>query len=307
MGCAQGSQSKLLVDDVTPFDGSSERYDFLYEDVIKRGRIIGARSITGTRSAYAGNTREGQYVVGGRLATYTCQDDLDEWLPRILGANESTDVFDVDEALQPFVMLIDRVGAVFQYDNCYVDKAVWRGAAGPGDAEPELIEQILTIVGQTETLGTVWPVGAPDLSVGAARAPYILSDGVLTVNSVTYAIKSFVLYVDNHIQPRWVNSLYPTALCPGDRTVMLRVVLPFTAASDAVYSGLYDGNSLTGVNASLVFTNGIYSTTFTFKGLQWARTSPSVPGKQEIELTIDFMARKTGSDSEIVVTNEAVA
>lgn len=306
MGCSQGALSKLLIDSATPFDGSSERYDFLYEDVIKRGRIIGARSITGTRSAYTYNTREGQYVIGGRLATYTSPGDLDLWLPRILGANESTDVFDVAESLQTFVMLIDRVGAVFQYDGLYVDKAVWRGAAGPGDAEPELVEQILTIVGQTETLGTAWPGTAPALSTAGNRAPYILSEGVLTVDSTPYQIKSFVLYVDNHIQPRWVNSLYPTALCPGDRTVMLRVVVPFTSADDAVYSGLYAGNSLTGVSADLTFTNGTVSTAFAFEGLQWARTSPSVPGKREIELTIDFMARKTGSDSEIVVTNDSV-
>ena len=307
MGCSQGAHSQLLIDAATPFDGSSERYDFLYEDVIKRGRIVGARAISGTRSAFTGNTREGHYVVGGRLATYTSPADLDKWLPRALGAAEAADEFDMAESLPVFVMLIDRVGAVFQYDGLYVDKAIWRGAAGPGNAEPELIEQVITMIGQTETLGTAWPGTAPALSVGANRAPYIMADGVLTVDSVTYQIKSFVLYVDNHIQPRWVNSLYPTALCPGDRTVMLRVVVPFTSADDAVYSGLYThASQLTGVSADLTFSNGTISTAFAFEGLQWAKTSPSVRGKTEIELTLDFYVRRTGSDSELVVTNDSV-
>ena len=307
MGCSQGALSKLLIDPTSSFDASSERYDYLWEDVVKNGRIIGARSITGTRSGYTGITREGQYTVGGRISMYTSPADLDNWLPRVLGAAESSDDFALDESIPAFYMLIDRVGAVFQYNGCYVDRAVWRGSSGPGDEEPELVEQILTVIGQTETLGTSWPSPEPSLSVAANRNPYSMAVSTLTVNGVTYQFNSFVLMVDNHVRPRWVNSLYATALCPADRTVILRVTVPFTSADDAVYSGLYYGNSITGVDASLVFTNTNVSTTFTFTGLQWAQSSPHVEGKKEINLEIDFIARRTGSSGEIEVTNDSNA
>lgn len=301
MACSQGSQSKLLVDVDTTFDGSSERYEFLYETMQKQGRIIGARGITGTRSQAVERTRLGSYVTGGRLAMQANAGDLDNWLPRILGANESTDTFALAESLQEFYMLFDKVGGVFRYDSCYVDRAIFRSQAGPGDSEAEFVEMILEIMATDEDPDQSWPGTAPALSTAANRQPYILSDGVLTVNGSPYPIKNFVLAIDNHLQPRWTNSLTPTAICPADRSVVLRTTNPFTSTE---FAGLYDlAAAAGGVSATLVFTNGSYSTTFTMDGLQWADNSPQVRGKQEIPLTLDFFARMKGSDRELVVTN----
>jgi hypothetical protein len=309
MGCSQGAHSKLLVDSALPFDASSEIYDFLYEDLQKKGRIVGARGITGSRSQVIERTRLGTYLTSGRIASYTSPYDLDNWLPRILGASPSGDTFALEEALPAFHVLIDRVGGAFRYGECYVNRGVFRGKAGPGDAEPELIEQIVEIIAQDETADTaanIWPGVEPTLDTSAARVPYIMADGVLTINSTDYYFQEFVLVVDNHLQPRWVNSLTPTAICPSNRTVALRVGFPFTAASDAVFSGLYDlAAAEDGVTATLVFTAGTVSTTFTFNGLQWADNSPVVQGKQEIPLYIDFISRMKGTDREIVVTNDA--
>jgi hypothetical protein len=83
--------------------------------------------------------------------------------------------------------------------------------------------------------------------------------------------------------------------------VILRTTNPFTATE---FSGLYNNaDAKAGVAATLVFTNGDYSTTFTMAGLQWADTTPVVKGKQEIPLFLDFQARMKGTDREIVVTN----
>ena len=316
MGCAQGSQSKLLVEPGTSpytFDSNSSRLDFLYEDIQKSGRLIGGRAITGTRSAYANRMRQGHYLVSGRLATYTCAADLHAWLPRICGASETgTGTFELGELIsgtdEEFGILIDRVGGIFQYDNCKVDSCFWRGQAAPGDAEPELIEQVLNIVSKEETLGTSWPSPEPSLSVADNRLPYIMADGTLTIGGTPYNFKSFVLLFDNRLQVRWVNSLAPNIICAGDRVVMLRVTFPFTASNDAVFSGLYQHASRhDGVSASLTFAvsgKGI-STTFTFTGLQWVQSSPVVSGKREIDLTLDFVCRKTAvSTDELVVTND---
>jgi hypothetical protein len=312
MPCSQGSQSRLLIEGgASPhvFDASSELYDFLYEDISKQGNLVGGKGIAGTRSNYANRIREGSYLIGGKLSTYTCPKDLDLWLPRILGAAEVNDVFALDDALLPFGMLIDRVAGVFKYSNCYIDKAIWRCEAGPGDGEPELVEQVLIIQAMAEDSTAAWPVSPPALSVAANRNPYITADGILTIGSTGYVFHDFVIVVDNHLSPRWVNSLTPTALCPQDRTVMLRVTFPFTVAADAVLSGIYqNANRHTGVTATIVMTStgAACSTTWTFTGLQWAQVSPTVPGKRDIRLTVDFVARKTGSAQELVVTNDSV-
>lgn len=321
MGCTQGSQAKLLVEpgssDYT-FDSDSERYDFLYESIAKQGRLVGGRAITGTRSAYANVMREGHYSVGGKLGMYTNPSDLDLWLPRILGGPETGtggDTFEVAEALTgsdvDFGMLIDRVGGIFQYDDCLVNSCFWRGKAGPGDGEPELIEQVLDIMALDETLGTSWPSPAPELSVADNRSPYIMADSTVTIGTTTYAIKAFVILIDNRLEPRWVNSTKPTALCPRERVVMVRMTFPFTASDDAVFSGLYQNSSRhDGVSASIAFapSGKGYSTTFNFEGLQWVQQSPGVQGKREIPLTLDFVARKTSVDTdEVSVANDSSA
>ena len=314
MGCSQGAQAKLLVEpgaSAHTFDASSEVYDFRYESIQKKGRIVGGKSIFGSRSNYISPTRQGQAEVGGNLATYTSAADLDLWLPRVLGAAESTETFDIADTLPAFGMLIDRVGGIFQYTDCTVNRCMWRGKAGPGDSEPEMIEQVLNIWALGETLGTSWPGSPPTMSVAANRASYIMSDSVLTVGSA-YPIKAFVLMVDNHLQRRWVNSVNATALCPGDRTVMLRVLMPFTAADAAVFSGLYQHASrLTGVSATLVFTptgaGAGVSTSFALEKLQWVQTSPVVRGKTEIDLQVDFLVRKAAvATSEIIATSDSV-
>lgn len=311
MTCSQGALSAILVEPGSSphtFDADSEALYFLHEDLAKRGRIIGARGIAGTRSNFAARTREGPYEVSGRLATYTTPADLDRWLPRILGGAQDGTSFPLAETLPSFGVMIDRVGGVFEYQDCYVNRAIWRSRAEPGDAEPEMLEQMVEIIGKEEDATVSWPSGAPDPSQETNDHPYIHADGTLTIDSVEYYFKSFMLIVDNHIEPRWVNSLTATELCPADRTVMLRALFPFTASNDAVFSGLYKhADQLTGVSATLVFTGqgNNCSATFTFEGLQWAQFSPSVRGKTEIEMAVDFVARKTGDSDELSVTNDS--
>src|SRR5690242_859936 len=93
---AQGSQSRLCFEPGSSphtFDSSSEPYDPLYETLRKRGRIVGGNTIRGTRSQSYERTRYGAYPVGGRVAFNISPHDLDNWLPRMLGANESSDTF----------------------------------------------------------------------------------------------------------------------------------------------------------------------------------------------------------------------
>src|SRR5688572_9315496 len=105
MACAQGSLSALYVEpgaSTHTFDSSSERYEFLYETLQKRPRIVGGNGIRGTRAQSVERTRLGAYPVGGRIAMNVSPADLDLWLPRILGATESSDTFATAESLPSF-------------------------------------------------------------------------------------------------------------------------------------------------------------------------------------------------------------
>jgi len=302
MVCTQGAQARLIVDAALPFDDNSEAYDFLYETMQAKKRIVGTRSIVGSRKQLVERTRSGTYATGGRLSMYMNPADLDAWLPRILGAAAAGDTFATAETVPSFQMLIDKVGGILRYDTCYVNRAIFRARGGPGEDEGDLVEMILEIMATSETAGESWPGSPPSISVAANRDPFLFGEGVLTVNSNTHAINDFVLVIDNHLQPRWANSLTPTEICPTNRTIILRTTNPYTTTND---TQLYDTASIDGLAGTLQFTNGTISTTFTFTGLQWGNQSPTVRGKREIPLYLDMYGRGKGGSADIEVTNDA--
>jgi hypothetical protein len=306
--CAQGGTSKMLFEpyaDPVTWDDSSLRLDFNYSTLRKIGRIVGGRGITGTRSNYTNRTAYGASMITGRIAMDACAGDLDFFLPYILGGSEVADEFDVASSLPAMNVMIDKVGGVFEYINCKVSRAIFRAQGTPADSEPEVIEMILELMGVNESTSQSWPDPEPSLSTDENRRPYIHGTSVLTLVGASREMRDFVLLIDNHLQPRWVNSLTPTIICPRDRTVMLRTTNPFTTAQYAALYGLDDISGDEG--ATLQWVAGNVSTTWTFGTLQWADESPKIPGKTEIPYVLDMIAKATDSQSEVVVTNDSVA
>lgn len=286
------------------FDSSSERYEFLWENVSKHGRIIGGNGIRGTRSKASERTRKGAYYVFGTIAMNISPGEFVTLLPKILGADASGTTFALAEQTPYFGMLIDRGADVFEYTDCKVNRAILRGRAPQmnEEGEPELLELQLQIMGKTETTATSWPGSPPSLSTNGNVSPFVLSDGVLTMQSATWPFEEFVLVIDNHLEARFVNSLTAYTICPRDRTVMLRARVPW--GEDNVYSTLY-GQALAGATGSLAFTNGTVSTTFTFGTLQVPDNSPVVQGKRGISLELDMIARSVTTTKEVSVTNDS--
>ena len=307
MACSSGASARLAVVEDGVFDADALPIPFLYENIQKQGRIIGTRAISGTREQRTQQTRIGSYQVAGRFSFNASPLVLDALLPWILGADEAaTDTFKTAEDLQEFDILVDRVGGVFQYTDCKVNRAIFRAQGGPGDSEEEFLECIIEVIGKTENEAATWGGTIPAYSIAATSLPYLLSDatGAITINSNVTEVKNFVLVIDNHLEPRWVNSLTPTEICPQDRTIMLRIENPYTTVSDPQLYNL--AAAKTGVTGSLVFTNTPAVLTFTFVGLQWADQSPNVIGKQSIPLFVDFIARSKGAaaNDALIITNK---
>lgn len=293
---SQGAQAGLLVEGSggTPtYDASSEAYEFVSESVRKQATILDTNAIRGTRSHSKEVTRAGVNQVGGSIVMHPSPLSLEKWLPRFMGAAKSGDTFAIDETLPAFGLLIDKVGDVFEYRDCYVNQAIFRGREG------ELVEMELDIMGATEGASTSWPATPPSLGVADADAPYVFSEGVLMIFSGARTFMDFTLTINNQLARRYGNSQNATSITPEDRIVTLACPVPFTSTEA---SALYD-TAVTGASGSLVFTNGDFSTTFTFGNLQVPAQTPVVGGKSEITLPLEMTARKSGSTAEIDVTN----
>jgi hypothetical protein len=298
---AQGAEMRFCMEPgAAPhtFDASSEPYDPLYEDIRKVGRIVGGSTMRGTRSQSSERTRLGHYAVGGPVAFNISPADLDLWLPRMLGHVESSDSFALDETLPSFGILVDRVTQTFQYKDCMVDTWMIHGKAGP-EEELNLLELRLDIMAKDEVTGTSYPTLT--LPVTSNVAPYVISDcATLTLAGSARTMKEFWLIGRNFLQRRSTHSITATRLSPRDRLIKFRAIFPY----DSDHSSLY-GQALAGSAGTLTFTNSTISKSlsFVFGTLQSPDISPTVRGKQEINIMIDAVARKTGTTTELATTS----
>lgn len=293
MAASMGWASRLSAAAAGTAIGSyTEAMEIVSESVKKTGTILDTNGIRGTRSHASERTAEGTYTVAGQITLHPTPAVLDLWLPRILGANESTDTFALADTLPEFDLLIDRVAKRFVYGGCKVNKATFSGSSG------QLIQLVLDIIGKTETVSdTAFPsITAP------TDPPYVFHQGALTLVGSARAFNSFETVIDNALATRFSNSQAATDITPADRIVSLKCETPYTSSEVDLYN-----QALLGSAGSLVFTNGNRSLTFTYGKVQFPDNSPVIAGKGEIPLTLDGIARMTGSTRELVVVNDPTA
>lgn len=287
---SQGTLAQLAMDAELPFDASSEAYEFVPPETLKKtGTHLETEGIRGTRSHDSRRVVEGTIEVAGSITLHPTPAMLDRLLPRILGAAENDDVFDLAETLPEFQVMFDRVAKVYTYTGCKIDKATFKGSSGT------LIELTLDIIGKAEIEGDAGTFPALTMP---ADAPYVFHQGALTLQSAARSFFDFELTIDNALAARFANSQTATDIAAQDRIVTFKCTTPFTAAE----AGLYN-QAVAGAAASMVFTNGSQSTTFDFAALQFPPQTPTVPGKSEIPLILEGTARRTAAAAELTVTN----
>ncbi len=307
----QGAQANWLVEpgaSAHSFDLNSERYEFIRESMAKNGVIAHTNGIRGTREETIESSREGPYEVGGQVLFNPSPANLDLWLPRILGANESTDTFALAETLPEFGMLFDRAPGLtsdlgtFEYQDCKVNRGTFRG----GEGRP-FMELELDIFGKDEVVGTAWPGTPPSLSTDANAHPMLFSesDSGITINGVVTEVMDIEVTIDNVLERRFGNSLTATSITPQMRNILVNATVPFNNANRTLY-----GQSFSGAACTIVFTGtGILagtSTTFTIGRLQSPDRTPVVQGKQKNTLQIQGIARAVTSTASLVVTHDSV-
>ena len=298
MAIYSGSQAKLCIEpgaSAHTFNTDSEPYEFLSETMSRTDTVVDTNAIRGTRSHAKETTRVVRKDIAGTITLIPSPADLNLWLPRILGTAESSDSFTLAETLAGtagiFGVLINRVQQTHEYKDCVVNRATFRGSSGG------FVELSLDIIGKDEATGTSFP--SLTLGTAANNAPYVFSEGVLTLVSATREFHDFEITIDNVVQSRFADSLVATALVATDRIVTLRATTPYVA------NDLTNEAAPGTAGGTLVFTNGNMSTTFTFGNLTKNNVSPNISGKGEINMTVEYIARTSSTTKELVVTHDS--
>jgi hypothetical protein len=279
---------------VTPSPGTigalTNAYVFVSETLRKRGNIVERKGLRGTRSHVADDTRVGPYTVAGSLVLEPSPADLGFWFQHVLGGTPSGGSYPLADTIPSFTVGVARGPKNFRYTGCKIGKATFSGSQGA------LLRMTLEIVGQAETLdATSWPAISADVT-----GPYIFSDLALTINSLAREVRDFELVIDNAlVTNRFMNSTVISAAPEGDRTVTLKTTHAWSTAN----VDLYDPGLAGYPGATLAFTSGAHSSTFTFGSLQAPADSPTTAQRQENFLAVNWTARKTGTTGEVAVTH----
>jgi hypothetical protein len=289
----QGAATKLCMDP-TAVDTMSEPYEFISCTLRKTTEIVETGGIRGTRSHSKEVSREGISRIAGSIVLTPSPADLDLLLPRILGTAESSDSFVLAETLPSFHVGVDYSVDAFEYQDCFVNRAIFRGSSGG------FLQLELDIIGTAQA-----DLSYPSLTLGVAanNEPYRFSEGVLTLVSSARPIRSFELIIDNVLDAQFHNTLTAPVITPHDRIITLNCTTPYTSDEVALFT-----QTLAGTTATLAFTNAAMSTTFTFGVLEpFPLQGPTIPGKSEVVLEQTYRAMQSTTTKELVVTSDSVA
>lgn len=292
MTAALGYAGQIGMGTATPV---TNRFEIVSENLVCAEEIINGNGLIGSRSHTVDRTRPGLRRIGGPIRMQPNAIEWSYWLQYMMGGTPSAPVsgvvtYPLADSLTAVYVAIDRISKVFTYNGCKIDKAHVRGRQG------EPLELELEVVGIDETIGSggTFPV----LTLDHADGPFIFSDLVLVINSLTVTVQEFELTIDNKInKDRFFNALVLQTVETQDREITLRATLPY-----GDWNALYGAGS-GGVAASATATNGAAALVFTLPALVFPKKSPMLPGRVESMLTIEGRAYKVQPSSlELVAT-----
>ena len=281
---------------VTP----TELYEYIEGDLGFVETEFNATGMAGTRSQQSERTRANIGRVTGSLTF--CPNAL-EWanlLPRILGAAASGTTFALAETLPAFSVGIDKDngtdGKYFQYAGCYVNRATITSQSGG----PVMLR--LDIEGMTEAVASAG--GFPSLSLGVATGPFLHADSsaAVVVGGTTYPARSVEITIDNALDTeRFLNSTTRAALPALNRIITVNLGLPYGNATAAYPTA---ATLAAGVAVTVTWTNTVHAVSLlaSFVKVHFPRRTPPLSGRNELDLPLSGIARRTAATRELVCT-----
>lgn len=299
MAGSYGYATALALDADGTFSSGAKRYEFIGDVSLGMSTVIvDSNGTRGERSRNASRIAQGIKTIDGGFTIEPNPVELDFLLPFILGGTEgSSDDFAVADALPSLSAMVDRVAKVHTYAGLKVARAVFSASTN------QKLTLSLDFMGLTEAEGEAGSFQS-GLTIDATLPPYILHQGVLSLGGTEREFQSFELVIDNQLIAVHNNSQTPSYVDPQDRIVTLAVDTPYHSNTTALYTGnVTDASGLAGF---LTFTIGSRSTRFDLGNLKVPQNrTPSAGTKNEIRLTTQYQAYKTGSTAEIKITNDS--
>lgn len=277
--------------------------EFNSESITRTPQILDTEGLRGVRARHDSRIRYGQVEFGGSIVWNPSPVDLDNWLTYITGDVAGSPYTPVDdlETNGIFSILIDRVGEQFEYNDCRVNTWNLRGTAG------ELVETEIDLRAKTETENPTLPT--PAIPIATIDQPFFFSEAVLTIDGTVYEVMDFEFVIDNALQVRFATGqTTATSITASDRTVVIRATVPYDSTNHtAFYEPALAG--FTGTN-TLVITNATPTTpvsiTITLDTLQGRTVNPTIGGRGEIVMPIEFQSRDSGTDGEFSIATDII-
>jgi hypothetical protein len=276
-----------------------EQYEFKSESLASDRALVRNPGIRGSRSQVIERVRQGCLSPGGVIQFEPTLAEMRNFLPRIFGGAEVADsgyfAYAITDTLPYFWTSIWRVAGLYTYNSSVIDSATFHSSSGGP------LDLSLAIEALTETI--VNPgVFQSGLTIDA-HAPLVHMDSTLTLNGSPVQVMDIEVHIDNMLKKdRFVNSITRTDLPPMGRVVTLKVTVPYTAdtlalydtgmagvTADVIWSVGGAGDGAAGTDLHLLLQNVIFP----------AHKSPTVPGHDEITLTLTGQVYMTGGNNEI--------
>lgn len=289
-----GTLGLIAFDTALPFDSSSIPIEIILpESLIETAEILETNGMTGTTDHNKERTRAGLKRVAGSIKIACSRVVLDTLLPYITGSAESSDVFALADSLPEFYLMIDRGAKVYTYAGCRIAKATFNGAKG------DILFLDLEIEAEIETIGNT---GTFTALTNPTEKPYLMSDGVLTLQGSSRVFEKFSLTIENRLNTElFGNNLSRYDIPLIDRVITLQTDCPWDTDNTDLVKQALDGAA-----GTLVFTNAEVTSdilTFAMAAIQYANVTPSMGGKDVTNLPLTGMVRSSGSTKSLIITN----
>lgn len=286
MAETSGALGRLAWDPTATFSGSSTWLEFSSESITMSEEIFRSDGIRGTRTRDSANAAFGPRTVSGTVSFVVTRKWLDLVLPAVLGAAESTNVFDVAETIPSFYLLIDKGAGICLVGPCKASTLTLSWDTGP-------LEATLAIEAEDMVFGQTWPAG---LTQPDQTKPYMYSDlGNITINSAARVPFGGEIVVDNQLSAdQFGNSLTRAGLIIAtDRDVRLGIDVSGDSSNSALLNHVGTVGAV-GEAISLVFTSANESgssITFAFGRVAFNKVQPVTQGKGPRRMRISGSSR----------------
>lgn len=266
--------------------------EFVSHDIKETREIIQDDGLRGTRTRALERVAQGNIKVAGSITMQPSPVELTAVLKYLLSSGSGLALTD---AMQDVVVVV----ATPVITNTYTG----RFTSGEFTGEPgKKVTLKLNFVGKTLSTGAGGALAAPDLT----QRPYMFYDmgSGITIGGTAYSIDKFHLMFDNKIEPTYMQGQAATDLEPTDRVITLGIQTKYTSVEAGLLVTAQTGPVIASPQAaSVAFTNGSDSLTFTFGALVATSETVVVPGRQHLRLPLNYQCYGVGTTKEVVTTN----